>query len=289
MMELVVVSGLSGSGKTVALHTLEDEEFHCIDNLHPGLLEAFVSQFRSQEPHLYDKAGIGIDARAGRGELRQFPALLNKIRESGIDIEVIFLQADTEALLKRFSETRRKHPLTRQGLPLVDAINLERSMLAEVAQNADLVIDTTKTNLHQLRAIIRDRVGQRGSTRMSLLFQSFGYKHGVPSDSDFVFDVRCLPNPYWEPALRALTGQAPEVRDFLENSTTVEEMFESLNVFLDTWVPRFAADNWRYLSVSVGCTGGQHRSVYLVERLTERYKSNDTLTVISRHRELGDL
>ncbi|MEA3412706.1 MAG: RNase adapter RapZ [Pseudomonadota bacterium] len=288
-MELVVVSGLSGSGKTVALHTLEDEEFHCIDNLHPGLLKAFVSQFRSQEPHLYDKAGIGIDARAGTGELRQFPVLLNKIRESGVDIEVIFLQADTEALLKRFSETRRKHPLTRQGLPLVDAINLERSLLAEVAQNADLVIDTTKTNLHQLRAIIRDRVGQRGSTRMSLLFQSFGYKHGVPSDSDFVFDVRCLPNPYWEPALRALTGQDPEVRDFLENSTTVEEMFESLNVFLDTWVPRFAAENRRYLSVSVGCTGGQHRSVYLVERLTERYKSNDTLMVISRHRELGNL
>jgi len=288
-MKLVVISGLSGSGKSVALHTLEDEEFHCIDNLPPGLLEAFVSQFQSQEPHLYDKAGIGIDARTGTGELRRFPALLNKIRQSGVDVEVIFLQADTDTLLKRFSETRRKHPLTRQGLPLFDAINLERSLLSEVAMNADIVIDTTRTNLHQLRATIRDRVGKRDSTRMSLLFQSFGFKHGVPNDSDFVFDVRCLPNPYWEPSLRVLTGQDAEVRSFLENSVAVDQMFQSLNAFLDAWVPRFAAENRRYLSVSIGCTGGQHRSVYLVDRLTERFGADDALLVISRHRELGNL
>jgi UPF0042 nucleotide-binding protein len=285
-MKLIIVSGLSGSGKTVALHTLEDEDFYCIDNLHMGLLPAFVEQLVSPKLKLYDKAAVGIDARSGVDDLARFPEIVDGIKSSGLDVEVVFLQTDVETLITRFSETRRKHPLTRKGLPLVEAIHLERSLLETIASRADLRIDTTRTNVHQLRALISERVRTSPSASLSLLFQSFGYKHGVPPDSDYVFDTRCLPNPHWEARLRDLTGLNPLVIEYLHSHGAVEELFLSIRDFLSRWIPRFEAEDRSYLSVSLGCTGGRHRSVYLVERLASHFEASRYENVSVRHREL---
>ena len=286
-MKLLIVSGLSGSGKSVALHALEDEGYYCIDNLHLGLLQPFVDQVLMARMPLFDKAAVGIDARSGLEELEQFGAMLTEIRARNIAVEVLFLQAEVDTLIKRFSETRRKHPLTRRGLPLIEAIHLERSLLASIADQADLVIDTTHTNVHQLRSLVTERMGTRELPRMSILVQSFGFKHGVPSDSDFVFDARCLPNPHWEPSLRSLTGQDPEVIDYLQNHPMVEEMYEMIAQFLRTWIPRFEMENRSYLTISIGCTGGQHRSVYLAERLAEELRRRYGQYISLRHRELS--
>ncbi len=286
-MKLIIVSGLSGSGKTVALHTLEDEDYYCIDNLHLGLLPEFVRQLMTPGQKLYENVAVGIDARSGAQDLRQFPDTIDKIRATGLDVEIVFLQAQHETLIKRFSETRRKHPLARHGIPLLEAIQLEEALLADIASQADLSIDTTKTNVHQLCALVRNRICGKQQASLSLLFQSFGFKHGAPSDSDYVFDVRCLPNPHWEPRLRSLTGQDPEVIEFLEKHAVVEDMFGTIREFLVRWVPQFAAENRNYLSISIGCTGGQHRSVYLAERLTQFFRERDDYSVSTRHRELG--
>lgn len=286
-MKLLIVSGLSGSGKTVALHTLEDEGYYCIDNLHLGLLSAFVKQLMSPRLKLYEEAAVGIDARSGVEELERFGEILREIRDLGIEPQIIFLQAEVDTLLKRFSETRRKHPLTRKGLPLVEAIHLERALLSSIAVEADLVIDTTRTNVHQLSALIRERVRSSDTPSLSLLFQSFGFKHGTPTDSDYVFDVRCLPNPHWEPRLRAQTGRDTEVIDYLQGHPMVEEMFDTLCGFLETWIPRMEEGNRSYLCVSIGCTGGQHRSVYLAERLAEHFRASRGERVATRHRELS--
>ena len=285
--ELVIVSGLSGSGKTVALHTLEDEGYHCIDNLSPGLLKALVLQWEAEGTGYYDRVAVGIDARSNPRALRGFPTLLGEIRSRGVEPRVVFLQADAETLLKRFSETRRRHPLTRRGLPLLEAIHLERTLLAEIADSADLLISTSQTNVHQLRAVVRERVVRTGASTLSLLLQSFGYKHGVPSDSDFVFDARCLPNPHWQPELRPLTGRDTAVQAFLEASPAVMRMSASIAGFLETWLGHFQAEGRRYLTVSIGCTGGQHRSVYLAETLADRFRGRAGLSVSVRHRELG--
>ncbi|APZ43939.1 RNase adapter RapZ [Acidihalobacter ferrooxydans] len=285
-MRLVIVSGLSGSGKTVALHALEDEGFYCIDNLHLGLLTAFVAQLLTPKLKLYEDAAVGIDARSGVEELRRFSAIVEDIRAQGIDLEVVYLQAEVETLLKRFSETRRKHPLSRKGLPLIEAIHLERTLLSEIAAHADLVIDTTRSNVHQLIAQVRERVGHGPQGALGLQFQSFGFKHGVPTDSDYVFDVRCLPNPHWEPRLRSQTGLDPAVREYLEAHPMVEQMYDDLRRFLENWIPRFEAENRNYLSVSIGCTGGQHRSVYLVQRLGEHFRTERSAALSIRHREL---
>lgn len=286
-MKLVIVSGLSGSGKTVALHTLEDEEYYCVDNLHLDLLNNFITLFKNNDLECFGNAAVSIDARSCGESLENFPKLIAQIKTQGINVEVIFLQANIETLIKRFSETRRKHPLTHKGLPLVEAINLERSLLGIISSNADLKIDTSQTNIHQLRALIKKRLPNRSHTSLSLIFQSFGYKHGVPLDSDYVFDVRCLPNPYWSPSLRGFTGQDPAVVDFLASHDSVEDMFVSVRDLLEKWIPHFEAENRSYLSISIGCTGGQHRSVYLAERLTEYFKLAASSRNISiRHREL---
>jgi UPF0042 nucleotide-binding protein len=285
-MKLFIVSGLSGSGKSVALHTLEDEDFYCIDNLHMGLLAAFVEQLVSPGIKLYDKAAVGIDARSGVEDLARFPEIVDGIKASGLDVEIIFLQADVETLITRFSETRRRHPLTRKGLPLVEAIHLERSLLEGIASRADLKIDTTRTNVHQLRALISDRIRTRANASLSLLFQSFGYKHGVPPDSDYVFDTRCLPNPHWEAELRELTGRDSQVIEYLHRHGEVEQLFVAIRDFLTHWIPRFEAEDRSYLTVSLGCTGGRHRSVYLVERLALHFQESRYEDVSVRHREL---
>jgi RNase adapter protein RapZ len=282
----MIVSGLSGSGKSVALHTLEDEDFYCIDNLHMGLLPAFVEQLLSPGLKLYDKAAVGIDARSGVDDLARFPEIVDGIKASGLDVEIIFLQAEVDTLITRFSETRRKHPLTHKGLPLLEAIHLERSLLEAIAARADLKIDTTRTNVRQLRALISERVRTSANSALSLLFQSFGYKHGVPADSDYVFDARCLPNPHWETSLRELTGQQAPVIEYLRGHVEVEQFFVSVRDFLARWLPRFEAENRSYLSVSIGCTGGRHRSVYLAERLASHFKDSRFENVAVRHREL---
>lgn len=286
-MRLIIISGLSGSGKSVALHTLEDAGYYCVDNLHPGLLAAFVTQLTGDSARVYDKAAVGIDARCGVEILDHFDATLKEIQALGVAVQIIFLHAETDILLRRFSETRRKHPLTRGGIPLVEAIELENRLLANIAVRADLRIDTTRLHLHQLSQLLRERLEHNDLDRLSLLFQSFGFKHGTPLDSDFVFDVRCLPNPYWEPQLRSLTGKDQAVMAYLQNHPLVDTLYHSLQHFLQTWLAHFEQDRRSYVTVSIGCTGGQHRSVYITERLSAHFHTLRGGNVCTRHRELS--
>jgi len=285
-MNLVIISGLSGSGKSVALNTLEDIGFYCIDNLPVGLLGALALELSKQDLESGHRAAVSIDARNHPGQLERFPEIIRELRESSIDCRILFLQAETETLLKRFSETRRKHPLTDSNTGLADAITEERRLLSPIAANADLFIDTSQTNIHQLRGLVRECMGQQNDSGPSLLLKSFGYKHGIPADADFVFDVRCLPNPHWETSLRSKTGLDKEVAEFLEREPTVRELHEHLTHYLTTWIPRFREDNRSYLSIAIGCTGGQHRSVYLVERLAQSLAGRFG-NIVVRHRELG--
>lgn len=284
-MRLFIVSGTSGAGKSVVLHALEDAGFYCIDNLPMALLPAFANELVGAAERNYDNAAAGIDVRNLAGDLSQFPRILGELRAIGVDCRVVFLDADDAALIKRFSETRRRHPLTDERLSLADAIRQERVRLEPISSRADLLFDTSRTNLHQLRQLILEQVASAPSDTTSLLFESFGFKHGVPVDADFVFDVRCLPNPHWEPHLRALTGRDNAVAGYLESYSEVQRMVDEIAAFLQSWLPRFRADRRSYLTVAIGCTGGQHRSVYMAEKLAERFRS-DFPRVLTRHREL---
>lgn len=285
-MKLLIVSGLSGSGKSIALDTLEDCGYYCIDNLPVTLLEDFISHVMLVDIKTYAKTAIGIDARNQSESLAAFSESLLLIRNKGIDCEIIFMQAEEATLLKRYSETRRRHPLTDLNIPLKEALKLEKEMLTPIAKHASVVIDTSRTHYHQLRDLIRDQIGERDITHISLQFQSFGFKHGVPLDADFVFDARSLPNPYWVPDLRGLTGKDQPVVDFLKEQPLVGELLRDVIDFLQRWIPRFEAEGRSYLTVAVGCTGGQHRSVYLVDALARHFKT-PSLNVIARHRELN--
>lgn len=285
-MRLIIVSGLSGSGKSVALSTLEDEGFYCVDNLPTTLLMPLVEQLRASGLALYQRVAVGIDARSDAGLLDRFTDAVNRLRASeDITLEIVFLHTKRGTLLNRFSETRRRHPLSQQGIPLSEAIDVERSLLSTISEQADIAIETTNLNLHQLRARLRERLLPDSRNRLSLLFQSFGFKNGVPADTDFTFDIRCLPNPHWEQHLRSLTGEDPEVIDYLEHHDEVEQMFESIRGFLEQWIPAFEREARSYLTVSIGCTGGQHRSVYLANRLA-RALDTGHMQVTVRHREL---
>lgn len=285
MIKLVIISGLSGSGKTVALHTLEDEDFYCVDNLPLGLLPEFVERILGRKIQPYKNIAVGIDARSEAEDLRRFNEIIKPLRSKDLGLEVIYLQADLPTLIKRFSDTRRKHPLTTRGLPLSEAIEVERNLLSEIASESDLFVDTTYTNIYQLRDFIKQRIIQHKNTSLSLLFQSFGFKHGTPTDSDFVFDVRCLPNPHWEPTLRPKTGLDEEVINFLQSQGDVSAMLEYIKDFLQFWIPKFEQQNRYYLTVSIGCTGGQHRSVYMAQQLYNDF--GQLLENVSiRHREI---
>lgn len=284
-MKIVIVSGLSGSGKTVALHTLEDEDYYCVDNLPLGLLPDFVDRICKRSLQPYENIAVGIDARSDSHDLRRFNEIIKPLRERDIEFEVIYLQAELNTLIKRFSETRRKHPLTTKGLPLSEAIEVERVLLSEIASEADLFIDTTYTNIHQLRDQIKTQIVKNSGATLSLLFQSFGFKHGTPSDSDFVFDVRCLPNPHWESNLRPLTGLDTDVINYLQAQEEVQNMLEDIRSFMQAWIPKFVEQNRYYLTVSIGCTGGQHRSVFIAQNLCDEFsETSDNVSV--RHREL---
>ena len=285
-MRLLIISGMSGSGKSIALQLLEDLGFYCSDNLPLPLLPAFAQQIASQqEGEETLNAAVGIDARNLNYDFEQFNALIMRIRERGIPCSIFFLTANDVSIVKRFSETRRRHPLTRDNLSLNDAINAERALLAPMAGEADLIIDTSETNVHQLRELLRDWVQSAESRSLSLLFQSFAFKHGVPADADFVFDMRCLPNPHWQTDLRPYSGLDQPVADFLQKQEMVEGMAVDVRRFLDTWIPKFEAENRSYLTVAFGCTGGKHRSVYMNERMAACFRGGGR-NIIVRHRDL---
>lgn len=286
-MRLLIVSGTSGAGKSVVLHALEDVGCYCIDNLPMALLPALAEEMHRAAEPLYDTIAAGIDARNLNNDFAAFPALLRKMQQDGFHCEVVFVDANDETLIKRFSETRRPHPLSMGDVPLEEAILQERLMLKPISNKADVQLDTTRTNVHQLRDLVQKRIGQHHGESMSILLESFGFKHGLPMEADFVFDVRCLPNPHWEPHLRSLTGKDPEIAHFLENHFEVNRMYQEIRDFLESWLPRFAADKRSYMTIAIGCTGGQHRSVYFVERLAAHWRQHQPHRVITRHRELS--
>jgi UPF0042 nucleotide-binding protein len=277
-MRVVLVTGLSGSGKSIAVAVLEDAGYYCIDNLPIPLLEGVLAHL---EENGLDQVGIAIDARSGT-DFSSFPGLVESLRQRGLDIRVIFLEAKTLTLVKRFSETRRRHPLSSSTVSLSEAIRLERDMLEKLAPLGSR-IDTSDLGTNALRLWIRELI-MLDRSRITLLFESFGFKHGIPLDADLVFDVRCLPNPHYEPELRPLTGRDAPVAAYLESCDEAMALLHDLHAFVEKWLPCFIRDHRAYLTVAIGCTGGQHRSVYFVETLARRFSEREQVLV--RHREL---
>jgi UPF0042 nucleotide-binding protein len=286
-VRLIFISGLSGSGKSVAMHMLEDLDFYCIDNIPAALLKPFISHTVQASAGVYQRTAIGIDARNTDAEIATVPMLIDELKRSGIACELVFLVTDDDELLRRFAETRRKHPLSRQGESLRDAIARERRLLEPVLNAAELVIDTSRMGVHELRGLINRRVGRRPRDQLSILFESFGFKHGIPEDADFVFDARSLPNPYWEPLLRPLSGRDEAVIRFLEAQPSVRAFVDDVARFIEARIPEHQAANRRYLTVAVGCTGGQHRSVFIVDQLAQRFRQRWP-DVDSRHSALPE-
>jgi len=283
-MKLVIISGRSGSGKSTALHVLEDLGYYCIDNMPSGLLPALIEEMQLEDMPR-EAIAISIDARNVPVNLERFPETIASIDKIGIEYAIAYLDANDQTILTRFSATRRKHPLSSATVSLEEAISKEHELLSPIATLADLKIDTSSLSLHQLRDIVKKQVAQQTNTTMALLFESFGFKHGVPSDADLMFDVRCLPNPYWDPVLRKYNGRDQQIIKFLEEQPIVEEMFTDLSNYLDKWLPKFEANNRSYMTVAIGCTGGHHRSVYLSERLAKHF-SDKLNNVQIRHRDL---
>ena len=288
-MKLIIVSGRSGSGKSTVLHVLEDLGFYCIDNLPIGLLLPLTREAMGQSSSgKLSKMAVSIDARNLSGELSNFENLYQSLQKTGVTAEIIYLDADEQSLLRRFHETRRKHPLSNDKTSLREAISNEKALLDPLSRLADLYVETTGLSMYELRDMVKQRVAGRREQELALLFQSFGFKHGVPLDSDFVFDVRCLPNPHWDASLRPFTGVDQPVIDFLEKDSLSRAMVADLTHFLETWLPSFAASNRSYMTISIGCTGGQHRSVYTCEQLGRHFHSQYS-NVQVRHTQLPHL
>jgi UPF0042 nucleotide-binding protein len=286
-MKLVIISGRSGSGKSTALNLLEDEGYYCIDNLPVVLIPQTVGHLQSSNLPEHSKVAICIDARNTSQNLSNLAELVQG-KPDNLDVDILFLDADSERLIKRFSETRRRHPLSNKHTALTEAIINERKLLEPIADIATLTIDTSSMSLHELRTVIKSRLVEKDGTGISILFQSFGFKQGIPVDADIVYDIRILPNPHWDISLRALTGQNQPVIDFLNNQPEVEDMFNDIKDYLIKWLPLFEHNNRSYITVGIGCTGGQHRSVYMAQRLSE-YLSQHYKNVQTRHRELDRL
>ncbi len=281
--KLVIVSGRSGSGKSTALHVLEDAGFYCIDNIPALLLPQLLEQCAGEAS--LTRTAVSIDARNIPGSLARFPEIIASLSPA-FAVDVIYLDADDATLIKRFSETRRRHPLSNAGMPLAEALAAERALLAPIAERAARTIDTRGMSLHDLRDLITKTVLAQPASGMAVLFESFGFKSGIPLDADLVFDLRSLPNPHWFPELRHLTGRDAPVAEFLAASAEVDEMLADIGSFLARWLPRYAASNRSYTTVAIGCTGGRHRSVYAAERLLERFAPQFPGARL-RHRELG--
>ncbi len=287
-MKLVVVSGLSGAGKTVALRQYEDLGWYCIDNIPLDFVEPLVAHALINDDPRYARLALGVDAREAPMQIGYFPEHIESLRTRGVDVDVLFLTADEEIILKRYSETRRKHPLSDGQTSLVEAIRQERSLLAPIANAADVTLDTTRLNLHELRSAIDSRMPEGSNAKLSVLFLSFGFKNGIPDGADYVFDVRCLPNPHWVPELRPFNGRDAAIADYLSAQPDVLAMQSDISGFLTRWLPSYEAQDRAYVTVAVGCTGGQHRSVYLVEQLAAHFKTRFAQVVI-KHRELGSI
>jgi RNase adapter protein RapZ len=277
-MQLILISGLSGSGKSVALNVLADNEFYCVDNL-PGKLLAETVAFLGAAG--YSRVAVSIDARSG-DSLEQLPRSIAALRAKGVDVRLLFLDAKADTLIRRFKETRRKHPLSGHALTIEECIEKERELLGPIGELGHH-IDTSDIAPNALRRWIRDLVSVERAG-MTLQFESFGFKEGIPVDADLVFDVRCLPNPYYDPQLRPLSGLDAPVARFLDADPDTQRMVGDIGNYLATWLPAFVRDNRAYLTVAIGCTGGQHRSVYLVEQLAARFRAE--LSVLVRHRQL---
>lgn len=283
---LLIVSGLSGSGKSVVLRTLEDLDYYCVDNLPAELLPQFVANIAAgvQAP---PRLAVGIDVRNRPEGLTRLPHSLAEVGGMGYQHQLLFLDTRDDVLIRRYSETRRRHPLSADGSPLGDAIALERERLRPLIAIADLVFDTSEMNVHQLRRWIVTELASDAQPGLSLLVQSFAYRQGVPDDADFVFDVRCLPNPHWDPRLRPLSGRDDAVRDYFEQQAEVGEYLAHVAGFLDHWLPHFESGTRSYVTVAFGCTGGRHRSVYCTEWLTRHWRNQGRNRVVGFHRELG--
>ncbi|BAN46758.1 RNase adapter RapZ [Metapseudomonas resinovorans] len=285
-MRLIIVSGRSGSGKSTALDVLEDHGFYCIDNLPAALLPELAERALLHTELLQPLVAVSIDARNLPSQLLRFPELLAEARARHIKCDLLYLDAENDTLLKRFSETRRRHPLTNDNRSLAEAIRDEELLLAPIADLADLKIDTTHLNLYQLRDSLKLRLLNQPEPGTAFLIESFGFKRGMPVDADLVFDVRCLPNPYWKPELREHSGLEPAVAEYLAGQPDVEEMYQDIHGYLSKWLPRFAASNRAYVTIAIGCTGGHHRSVYIAERLGAALKPS-LKNVQVRHRDLS--
>jgi UPF0042 nucleotide-binding protein len=264
---LIIVSGLSGSGKSVALHILEDLGYYCIDNMPAALIQSLLDEVTHPDEPASTRIAVGVDARNRKRDIEALPSLIRDLRSAGVQVDVLFLQASDEVLLKRYRETRRRHPLANPGTELRAAIGHERELLGSVINTADLIIDTSRTSVYELADAIRERVDRRRVNMLSVLIESFGFKHGIPTDADFVFDLRCLPNPYWNAELRGLTGKDAAVAEFLDQQPDFLRMYDDILAFLQSWIPKYVSVDRSYLTVAIGCTGGQHRSVYMTAKL----------------------
>ena len=276
-MDLILISGLSGSGKSVALNLLEDKGYYCVDNLPSPLLQSLLKELRDEG---YERIAVAVDIRGGYS-LLHLPKELAEIRAAGLNARFLFLEAKDDALLKRFSETRRNHPLSGTGRSLEECIREERQRMEDIASLGHR-IDTSDLHPNTLRAWVKDFIQMAPAEGMTLMFESFGFKYGIPLDADLVFDVRCLPNPHYDPRLRPLTGRDQPVIDFLQGVPEVGRMSQDIHDFVANWLPAYVRDNRSYLTVAIGCTGGQHRSVYIAEWLAERFRGQ--VEVIVRHR-----
>jgi len=282
--QLIIISGRSGSGKSTALHQLEDEGYYCIDNLPVALLPALVKEASREGFGQYEGTAVCIDARNAWRGLKHFNTILESLPES-VHRQILFLDAEDATLIKRFSETRRRHPLSGESVPLAEAIDQERELLEVISGSASLILDTSQMTIYELRDTVKQRLLGASSGTMSILLQSFGFKRGVPADADLVFDVRMLPNPHWVKELRIKTGRDAAVEKFLESQPLSEELLQDICHFLDSWLPRYRDSNRSYMTIALGCTGGQHRSVYLADRLFRYYRKQFPHIHI-RHREL---
>ena len=283
MKQLIIVTGLSGSGKSIALRALEDSGYYCIDNLPATMLPNIAEHLRSEKlsGENHDRVAISIDSRSAA--IETLPAHIALLKSQNISTQVLFLESNIETLVKRFSETRRKHPLSKETTTLAESIAYERELLGDLGSLGH-VIDTSHLSANTLRGWVKEVVST-DAVGLTLLFTSFGFKHGIPLDADFVFDVRCLPNPHYDPNLRDLTGRDTEVQSFLNSQESVHEMLKDIRNYVEKWLPCFITDNRSYLTVAIGCTGGQHRSVYFVEQLSQYFMSKQK--VLTRHRELN--
>ena len=281
-MKLMIVTGRSGSGKSICLHVLEDLDFYCIDNLPAGLLPAMVEQLRGK----YERVAVSIDVRNPSDHLQQLPQTIQDLEHCGVQIQLLFVDASTETIIKRYNATRRKHPLCSASVSLADALAEESTRLVPISDRLDLFFDTSQMSIHEFRHHLVNRLHLDVNRPPSLLLTSFGFKYGIPLDQEYLFDVRFLPNPFWHRNLAAATGRDSEVAHFLEQHSETGEIIQEIAAFLSKWAPRFFLSNRRYLNVGIGCTGGQHRSVYVVEQLGKCLASCEGFSVQMRHREL---